>query len=43
MPNPAKYYERLVPTPLLAVVSALLAWMILGWLDEPRTFLYFQF
>jgi alginate O-acetyltransferase complex protein AlgI len=43
MPNPAKNYDRLVPTPLLAVVSALLAWIILGWLDEPQTFLYFQF
>jgi hypothetical protein len=43
MSNPAKDYDRLVPTPLLAVVSAFLAWMILGWLDEPRTFLYFQF
>nr|ABZ09807.1 putative MBOAT family protein [uncultured marine microorganism HF4000_APKG8K5] len=43
MPNPAKDYDRLVPTPLLAVISAILAWMVLGWLDEPRTFLYFQF
>jgi alginate O-acetyltransferase complex protein AlgI len=43
MPNPAKYYDRLVPTPFLAVISAALAWVVLGWLDEPRTFLYFQF
>ncbi|MBV28954.1 MAG: membrane-bound O-acyltransferase family protein [Rhodospirillaceae bacterium] len=43
MPNPAKDYDRLVPTPFLAVISAVLVWMVLGWLDEPRTFLYFQF
>jgi alginate O-acetyltransferase complex protein AlgI len=43
MPNLAKDYDRLVPTPFLAVISAVLVWMVLGWLDEPRTFLYFQF
>ncbi len=43
MPNPAKNYDDLVPTPQLAAISAALAWMVLGWLDEPRTFLYFQF
>ena len=43
MPNPAKDYDHLVPTPFLAVISAILVWMVLGWLDEPRTFLYFQF
>jgi alginate O-acetyltransferase complex protein AlgI len=43
MPNPAKDYDHMVPTPFLAVISAILVWMVLGWLDEPRTFLYFQF
>ncbi len=43
MANPAKDYMRLRPTPALALVVAGIAWLSVGWLDEPRTFLYFQF
>ncbi|MBT4770693.1 MAG: MBOAT family protein [Rhodospirillaceae bacterium] len=43
MANPAKDYMRLRPTPSMALVVASLTWLSVGWLDEPRTFLYFQF
>ena len=43
MANPAKDYAGLKPSFPLALATAFMGWMALAWLDEPRSFLYFQF
>ena len=43
MPNWAKTYDDLKPTWGLAFVVAFMGVWAIGWLDQPQTFLYFQF
>lgn len=43
MPNWAKTYDDLKPTWSLAFVVAFMGFWAIGWLDQPQTFLYFQF
>jgi hypothetical protein len=43
LPNPAMQPERVRPTFAMAFSLAPMLWLTLGWLGEPRTFLYFQF
>ena len=43
IPNLAKHYKVIRPNHWLAFSLALMVWLTLGWLDEPKTFLYFQF
>ena len=43
LPNIAKSYKFMKPNRWLACYLALMAWITLGWIDEPQTFLYFQF
>lgn len=43
LPNPAKRPLDLRPSSRLALALAGIVWLSLGWINEPRTFLYFQF
>jgi D-alanyl-lipoteichoic acid acyltransferase DltB (MBOAT superfamily) len=43
LPNPAAQPLRVVPSFRTAFAIAAAIWLTLGWLGEPRTFLYFQF
>ncbi len=43
MPNWAKTYERVTPSWRLAFAVSFMGFMAIGWLDQPQTFLYFQF
>ena len=43
LPNWAKTYERVIPSWRLAFAVSFMGFMSLGWLDQPQTFLYFQF
>jgi hypothetical protein len=43
LPNPAAQPFKLTPSFRTAFAVAAMAWLTLGWLGEPRTFLYFQF
>ena len=43
LPNPAKAPLTLIPSARMALALSLIIWLSLGWINEPRTFLYFQF
>jgi alginate O-acetyltransferase complex protein AlgI len=43
LPTPAANPEALLPSPIKAVAMAGMAWLIVGFIGEPRTFLYFAF
>ena len=43
LPNPAAQPFKVTPSFRTALVIAAMVWLTLGWLGEPRTFLYFQF
>jgi alginate O-acetyltransferase complex protein AlgI len=43
LPNPAMQPNIVRPSVTTALVMAPMLWLTLGWLGEPRTFLYFQF
>ena len=43
LPNIAKSYKSMKPNHWLACCLAFTTWLTLAWLDEPKTFLYFQF
>jgi alginate O-acetyltransferase complex protein AlgI len=43
LPNPSMQPSVVRPTYRTAFVIAPMLWLTLGWLGEPRTFLYFQF
>jgi alginate O-acetyltransferase complex protein AlgI len=43
LPNPAAQPFKLTPSFRTAFAVAAMVWLTLGWLGEPRTFLYFQF
>ena len=43
LPNPAMQPNTVRPGVATALVMAPMLWLTLGWLGEPRTFLYFQF
>jgi len=43
MPNWAKTYEDIKPSWGVAFCAVLLGALVIGWLDKPQTFLYFQF
>jgi D-alanyl-lipoteichoic acid acyltransferase DltB (MBOAT superfamily) len=43
LPNPAMRPLEVRPTFRTALLVSLMLWPTLGWLGEPRTFLYFQF
>jgi alginate O-acetyltransferase complex protein AlgI len=43
LPNPSAQPFKVEPTFRTAFAVAAMAWLTLGWLGEPRTFLYFQF
>jgi alginate O-acetyltransferase complex protein AlgI len=43
LPNPSMRPFTVTPSLRTAFVSAAMLWLTLGWLGEPRTFLYFQF
>jgi len=43
IPNPAKNPVSVKPTFATAFAIGSMLWLTLGWLGEPRTFLYFQF
>ena len=41
--NKPLHLNKIQPTIGLAISSSVMLWMALGWLDEPSTFIYFQF
>jgi alginate O-acetyltransferase complex protein AlgI len=43
LPNPAMQPFKVTPSFRTAFALAAMVWLTLGWLGEPRTFLYFQF
>ncbi len=43
MPNWAKSHDSLAPSWSLAFAISFMGFMAVGWLDQPQTFLYFQF
>ncbi|MEJ0099074.1 MAG: MBOAT family O-acyltransferase [Pseudomonadota bacterium] len=43
LPNPSMQPFKVVPSFKTAFALAVMVWLTLGWLGEPRTFLYFQF
>jgi hypothetical protein len=43
LPNPSMQPFKVTPSFRTAFAIAAAVWLTLGWLGEPRTFLYFQF
>lgn len=43
LPNPSVDPMRIRPTARTALALAFIGWLTMGWIGEPRTFLYFQF